>query len=166
MEISLSNSCKLAIIDSEDWPLVSQVRTWSINKRGYVYGNCGQETWLLHKIVLHIFPGDIRLVDHINHDLLDCRKSQLRISNQSQNHANQRKTRGTSKYKGVSWDSHNCKWIAMICCNKKQINLGRYHSEIEAAKVYDKAAINLFGEFALLNFSNYHCRKTGLTPNS
>ena len=55
----------------------------------------------------------------------------------------------TSGFKGVS----NCKgkWQAHIKLNGKKINLGTYvHKEV-AARAYDKKAMELFGEFAVLN---------------
>jgi hypothetical protein len=59
--------------------------------------------------------------------------------------------RGTSKYKGVYWDKNNKKWMSRIKINKKTKYLGRFKSEKEAAEVYNKAAVELFGEFAYLN---------------
>jgi hypothetical protein len=62
--------------------------------------------------------------------------------------ANSRKrNNASSKYKGVSWDDSRKQWRASI-----PIFLGRFDSEIEAAKAYDKKAKELYGEFALLNF--------------
>lgn len=42
--------------------------------------------------------------------------------------------------------------MACIRYNNKTYNLGRYKTEIEAGKVYDKKAKELFGQFAKLNF--------------
>ena len=58
----------------------------------------------------------------------------------------------SSKYKGVSWNKGVKKWLAQIGFNDKVIHLGQFGDEIEAAKVYDKAAKELFGDFAHTNF--------------
>ena len=66
----------------------------------------------------------------------------------------QHKTRNkkTSVYKGVCWDKERHIWKATTYIANKQKYLGRYEIEIEAAKAYDKAATELFGIFACLNF--------------
>ncbi len=40
----------------------------------------------------------------------------------------------------------------MIMVDYKKYNLGRFDDAVEAAKTYDKKAVELFGEFAFLNF--------------
>lgn len=57
----------------------------------------------------------------------------------------------SSKYRGVSWDKINNKWLCIICINGKSIHLGRFISENDAAKAYNKKALELFGEKAKLN---------------
>lgn len=57
-----------------------------------------------------------------------------------------------SKYKGVSFDGINKKWKARITIDRKKISLGYFNTEIKAARVYDLKALELFGEFAKLNF--------------
>lgn len=59
--------------------------------------------------------------------------------------------RKTSKYKGVYWRKDEDRWVARICFNKKEICLGRFKSEEQAAAAYNKAAIEYFGEFSCLN---------------
>jgi hypothetical protein len=94
--------------------------------------------------------------DHINHNGLDNRKTNLRICTTSQNAQNRPKdTRNISGYKGVGrCMSRGCnyEWRAEIKINGKKIHLGLFHSPEKAALAYDKAARNLFGEFALTNF--------------
>ena len=86
-------------------------------------------------------------------DGLDCRKSNLRICDNSQNHANRKaQANNTSGYKGVGWDLFNKKWVAQIMVNQKNKKIGRYDVKEDAARAYDKAAIEYFGEFARLNF--------------
>lgn len=57
----------------------------------------------------------------------------------------------TSRYKGVYLQTDG-KWRAQICVNYRKLNLGSYATEIAAARVYDAAALEHFGEFARLNF--------------
>jgi len=58
----------------------------------------------------------------------------------------------SSAFKGVSWDRVNRRWLVVISCNRKQRHVGRFDSEEAAARAYDAAAAELFGEFAYLNF--------------
>lgn len=57
----------------------------------------------------------------------------------------------TSIYKGVSWNKATSKWRAYIQKDGKLHHLGLFTDEIEAAKAYNKAATEMFGEFANLN---------------
>jgi hypothetical protein len=57
----------------------------------------------------------------------------------------------TSRFRGVSWHKRVKKWVAKISINKKRIHLGVFNTEIEAAKAYNKAAIDTWGERAKLN---------------
>lgn len=81
-------------------------------------------------------------VDHINHNTLDNKRCNLRVVTFRQNNQNVKK-KGTSKYKGVSWDSTNKKWYASIKINGKTKNLGRFEptpeGERKAAKAYERA---------------------------
>jgi len=60
------------------------------------------------------------------------------------------KQNSTSKYVGVIENKKS--FISRIGFNKKQINLGYYNNEQDAAKAYDIAAIKYFGSDAILNF--------------
>lgn len=91
------------------------------------------------------------VVDHINGDRLDNRRSNLRHATRRENAWNSRKYKHTaSAYKGVR-PSGNC-WRAVIYDGPKQIGLGHYKTEVEAARAYDRAARERRGAFAALNF--------------
>jgi len=90
-------------------------------------------------------------IDHHDADALNNQRYNLRRSNQSQNMANQRKTRGSSKYKGVSWSKDKKKWEAKVKKDGHTHHLGRFRDEVDAALAYNLVAYELFGDFARLN---------------
>lgn len=103
----------------------------------------------MHRLIMNTPEG--MLVDHINHDCLDNRKSNLRICTHAENARNKRPVIGTSKYKGVYWDKTNKKWEAHIRKGKDVKYLGQFKCEKKAALAYNEKAKELFGEFAYLN---------------
>lgn len=104
----------------------------------------------MHRVIMDAKPGE--QVDHKNHDGLDNRRCNLRIATGSQNGANQRKTRGSSRYKGVSRQVRASKWQASIRLDSRSKHLGLFESEEDAAIAYDEAALAQWGDFAHLNF--------------
>jgi len=110
-----------------------------------------------HRIYMHreiMQTPDGLFTDHINSDGLDNRRENLRICTNAENQHNQQKQKRecSSSFKGVSWDKIDKKWQAHIRVNLKQIRLGRFDSEIQAALTYDEAAKEYYGEFAKTNF--------------
>ena len=104
----------------------------------------------MHRLILGLRSTEQG--DHINGDGLDNRRCNLRSCSHSQNQMNSRKRRGcSSQFKGVSWDKARHKWQAYIRVNGKKQHFGRHTSELEAARAYDSAARELFGEFARPN---------------
>lgn len=90
-------------------------------------------------------------VDHKNRIPSDNRWSNLRVATRSQNNANVGlKSHNTSGVKGVCWDRSRGLWLAQISVDTKRMHLGRFSSKEEAAAAYARAAIQHFGEFAVL----------------
>lgn len=103
----------------------------------------------MHRHVTNAPDGMV--VDHIDHDTLNNQAENLRVCTHKQNIQNQKiQASNTSGYKGVS--VFKDKWVAHICAATKQIHIGLYTSPLDAAKAYDKAATELHGKFAKLNF--------------
>ena len=90
-------------------------------------------------------------VDHIDRNPLNNHRINLRICTKAQNQQNCKGRGGTSKYKGVCWEKRRKKWRATIKNNGKQVHIGEFCDEKEAAKAYNKKALEFFGEFSRLN---------------
>lgn len=105
---------------------------------------------LMHRLIL--LAPDTTLVDHINGDPLDNRRENLRYATQSQQNANRHRTFGASRFKGVYRRRDGLKWCAQCRVpGGKQRYLGSFDSEEDAARAYNAAATELFGEYARLN---------------
>jgi hypothetical protein len=152
---------KFAIVDAEDFDRLNQYKWCAVQYGENFYANRNggklgkfHRTFIvkMHREVLQDPPGMI--VDHINHNGLDNRKSNLRIVTREQNLWNSRKniSCGTSKYKGVTYFKRDNRWRAYITYKKKRTFIGSFLDEDTAAKAYDEKAKQLFGEFAYLNF--------------
>jgi len=157
MEILLTQG-RVAQIDPEDWPLVSQY-TWhaklendylwyaatSTRERGK------QRTIKMHDLLMSPPPG--MMVDHRNSKAtLDNRRSNLRICTNAQNQQNTGSRCGSSPFKGVSWSARKEKWLVQFRCHGKYRFVGYFADEEAAARAYDEAILPLAGEFARLNF--------------
>jgi hypothetical protein len=71
---------------------------------------------------------------------------------QQMQNCGKRKAGCSSRFKGVSWSAQRRKWRAQIGPAGSVRDLGFFLKEDEAALAYDRAAVEMFGEFARLNF--------------
>lgn len=141
----IANSKKVLKVDDRDFRLLSQF-TWYLDKAGYPYTKKR-----LHLLVKQSKPGFE--IDHEDGDKCNAQRSNLRHATHRQNLQNSRKRKGgTSRFKGVSWHTGRGRWRAVINVTKKQVHLGFFAKEIEAARAYDKAAQKHFKKFARINF--------------
>lgn len=161
----------VVIVDRADLNPLSAHR-WQLTSNGYAARGGGpyRPTVLMHRQILGVPDG--LYADHINGDRLDNRRANLRICTAAENARNRRKTgrRCTSEFKGVRELSAG-RWAASIKADGEVNHLGVFQSALDAALAYDRAAISLFGDFAVLNVPDAHKAYAGRTggrrgPNS
>lgn len=135
-----------AIVDKEySW---LDKHHWSISG-GYAYTNSVERNFRnMHRLIIGAKKGEI--VDHINRDRLDNRKSNLRICTSLDNALN-KSPYGKHGYKGIA-EVYGGKWKAQLSFKGKRYYSRTYLTKEEAAAAYDKMATDYFGEFAVLNF--------------
>lgn len=153
-EIPLHGGLVAIVDDGDEWVEQFAWHPWLSGSRRTIYARHGRrrpeggyENVVMHRLIL----GTDQHVDHRDGDGLNNRRSNLRLANHSQNGANAPKRLGTkSRYKGVS--THRDRWRAQIRVQRKYVHLGMFADEADAARAYDLAALEAFGEFARLNF--------------
>lgn len=142
-----------AIVDDEDAADVRQYNWFVLSTGGKLYayrstpGRQNRTSVLLHR---HIMKVDGK-IDHINGDGLDCRRSNLRVATDAQNRWNARRPRSKSGYIGVK--AYSVKSGMRYAARMNGIQISSHDTAEEAAKAYDVYARKLYGEFAVLNFT-------------
>lgn len=117
----------------------------------------------LHRVVMTLIENrqldSSEYVDHKNQDILDNCEENLRIVTHSQNQQNAgRRLRiknpglKPSRYKGLIWNERSQRWKVVVTLDGKQYYAGSHKNEMRAARIYDKKALELHGEYARLNF--------------
>lgn len=147
LEIKIENTAREMLsvfIDDEDLHLFIN-RRWAVDSMGYV--RCSRSWERLHRVVMNASGG--QLVDHIDGNKLNNKKSNLRICSNAQNLHNRGANKNNSSgKKGVYADKRSGKWIAQIGVGNKRIHVGTFSDVNEAAAAYKEAAIRLHKDFA------------------
>ena len=124
----------------------------SVNKTGYLYVGINNTSYRVHRLVYLYHHGYLpKFVDHINGNRVDNRIENLRDCSSSENNQNRIKKIATSKWYGVCWAKKENRWKAQIQVNHTNKHIGYFATEDEAARAYNRAAKNSFGEFARIN---------------
>jgi cation diffusion facilitator CzcD-associated flavoprotein CzcO len=146
----------VALVDDKDYEAVMAAGPWSARP-------CGRTAYAQRAQVLddgrpttqqlHTFLTGWPYADHQNGDGLDNQWANLRPSTHGQNMFTKRLYKNsTSGFKGVTRKKETGRWQAQIQANKQHRYLGYYDTAEDAARAYDAAARELFGDFARLNF--------------
>lgn len=138
--------------DLEDYDKIKNY-CWYKNNQGYLisFDYNSNKKIRLHRLIMN--PTSDQIIDHINHNTIDNRKSNLRIVTYSQNLMNKSLvSSNTSGITGVSWYEKRNKWKSYITINKKQKFLGYFDNFEDAVRTRKEAEVKYFGEYR--NISN------------
>lgn len=144
-----------ALVDDDDFEYLTQW-SWCMVNTGYAARKFKKDgkwnTILMHREIMNCSKGDGRIVDHRDRNKLNCQKDNLRFSTSRGNCCNTSSARNSSsKYLGVSWHTARGRWRATIFKDYKQIFIGYFDTQPEAALAYNAKAKVIHGEYANLN---------------
>lgn len=141
-----------AIVDSDDYDKLKEFN-WSAlwnkdTKSFYAHrkvsvGRRKTKSIQMHRIILGLKPEDKITVDHINHDTIDNRKSNLRTSTITENCWNQGEhSNNTSGYKGVFYNNRENYWqVSIRIGNGKRLHIRNVPSAVEGFDIYCRLSI-------------------------
>lgn len=152
--IAVGTTGTYTVVSTEDYEIERQ-HAWSLHTAGYAYRRPASGAVTIHRSIAGRMLGrpmaGWEYVDHINHNKLDNRRSNLRVCSATQNQANRVMARNNvSGYRGVYWNNHRRIWQAAIKLDQKHIYIGQFAYKEEAAYVFDQFALELFGEDSYL----------------
>ena len=147
-------------IDTEDLEKVIRYN-WFIDRRcqrvGYhichmSYRRESENSPKMQRILLHRYlmnPKDNELIDHVNHNTLDCRKCNLRKTTNALNLKNRKgKNKNNSTgYRNVSFNKQSGKYLVQLQVNGKNKRLGEFYDVDEAGKFAEKMREEFYGDF-------------------
>jgi AP2-like factor, euAP2 lineage len=145
-----------AKVDDDDFEVLKKMKWYCLSPKGtdrhYAYRNVLLESGKRGTVSMHRYLADVKDpkidVDHWDRDGLNNQRYNLRVCTRTLNNANGKMPKNnTSGFKGVSFDLKRGLWKAGV--DGKHI--GRYNEKDEAARAYNKAAFDLWGEYARLN---------------
>lgn len=138
--VSSPSGTVYALVDADDYAWLAGF-TWSLT-RGYATRHRPRPdrgTITMARAILGLERGDPREADHKNRDRLDNRRSNLRVVTHAVNGRNVPSQQGTSRYRGVCWDTRKRKWLASAQYERVHTFIGLFADEDAAA-----AAVNDF----------------------
>lgn len=136
---------KYAIIDSEDLSKIRRYK-WCLGPNGhYACSRTYKKTVRMHRLIISNSEG---MVDHINGNTLDNRRSNLRVCTPAENSRNRFYSKlNKTGYKGVFFDKNLKKFRSSIGMDYKHIYLGVSNSAENLSKLYENKAKELHGDF-------------------
>jgi hypothetical protein len=146
---------KDVLVDDDMWYELTDM-AWSITKDGYALTSRWGKTLGSQSMHRFVFGADknVDVIDHLNRNKLDNRRSNLRSATSAQNRQNTG-AKSLSGLKGVCFVEKkkpgSRQWQASITKDHKTIHIGTYASAEEAAVAYNAKALEFYGEHAFFN---------------
>lgn len=123
-------------VSNDDYKAFKDIK---FNISGFGYAHYSGK--YLHKMI----KPSSEVVDHINGDKLDNRRSNLRVVTRSLNRVNSKMQRNKSGFRGVYWRPDRNHWIARMNAGGKYHYIGSFKTKLEAAMAWDKFATEYCG---------------------
>ncbi|QSF43426.1 HNH endonuclease [Paenibacillus tianjinensis] len=150
------------IIDEEDLEIIDELDfkvhvSWHRDNQQYyaeicqylgiIEGKPRYKTLLIHRLVTKAHKGTH--VDHKNHDSLDNRKDNLRVTEANKNlkHRKTKNTNNKSGYRNVCWEKNVKMWMVQLQIDGKNTRLGYFDDVHEAGRYAEKMRNTYYGDF-------------------
>ena len=106
-------------------------------------------TIMMHRVVTDT-QGFENIVDHIDHNGLNNRQYNLRVTETDKNsrHREHKNCNNKSGYRNVFWNTNMGKWSVDLCKDYKRIHIGEFDDVDEAGRIAEEARHKYYGKFA------------------
>jgi len=162
MFIPLSKG-KVTWIDFEDFDKPTRLGTvrdhsWFLIGDSYAAAKIDYCVVYLHNFIFEREPNLVSELHHKDENTLNNTRENLEELTRSEHKSRHKK----NKFFGVCRDKHMQRWKAYLYHSGRNWHIGLYQKEEEAARAYDKAAKEYFGEKAKLNFPKISSTTDGI----
>lgn len=142
-----NNPDEFFIFDKEDYDVLNNYCWAKSTSNGYATTRIGSKSSATAQSVIIGSPPDGMVIDHINRNRLDNRKSNLRFTTQKENARNRgTMSNNTSGYTGVHYQKASRKWRASIAVDYHRIQLGEFDTKEDAYDAYIQARKRYWGD--------------------
>lgn len=138
------------LFDQRDEEWINNHTWYMLN--GYPATYLNGKSVFMHRIILGLTDPKV-FGDHKDGNKANNCRDNLRACTPAENRRNSRKGKNcTSIYKGSYFEFERGRFHAQLGIGSRVFNLGRYADERLAGKAYDRKALQMFGQFASVNF--------------
>jgi HNH endonuclease/AP2 domain len=159
--VKVENSIREYIVDEQGYDLFVKYKWYATSgKYPYLRAKANGNVLKFHiELMKNEMVNEITdskatrvVVDHINGNVYDNRKENLRVVTQSENNMNKKlQENNSSGIVGVSWHTRDMCWQAYISYNSQRIHLGSFYFLRNAVKARREAELDYFGNHSFYN---------------